>query len=127
MKAMTASAKGTMEAPGTLVSQKAGLNRGILDKGWGAIRTRTEHKVTRHGHLTKRVPAPWTSLTCPRCSSKDRENRPCRELFSCKQCGYTAHADVVAALNIKRRALQSVLAGGTPLTALVRITVGSNG
>ncbi len=117
VKAMTASAKGTVDDPGTNVSQKAGLNRGILDKSWGAIRTRTEHKAKRHGHLTQEVPAPWTSLTCPECSYKDQENRPRRELFDCKQCGYTAHADVVGAINIKRRALQSVLAGGTPVTA----------
>ena len=117
VKAMTASAKGTVEEPGTNVSQKAGLNRGILDKGWGAIRTRTEHKVTRHGHLVQRVPAPWTSLTCPKCSSKDQENRPSRSLFSCAQCGYSGHADVVAAINVKRRVLELVLAGGTPVTA----------
>ncbi len=117
VKAMTASAKGTVEEPGTNVSQKAELNRGILDKGWGALRTKTEMKVTRHGHLTRLVPAPWTSLTCPRCTYRAQENRPRRDSFSCARCSYTGHADVVGAINIKRRALQSVLAGGTPVTA----------
>ena len=32
---MTASASGTIEAPGRTVAQKAGLNRAILDAGWG--------------------------------------------------------------------------------------------
>ncbi|MHB1553232.1 MAG: RNA-guided endonuclease InsQ/TnpB family protein [Acidimicrobiales bacterium] len=117
VRAMTASAKGTVEEPGTNVAQKVGLDRGILDKGWGAMRTRTEHKAKRHGHLVQRVPAPWTSLTCPECSSRDRKNRPRRALFSCANCGYAGHADVVGAINIKRRALELVLAGGTPVTA----------
>lgn len=32
---MSKSAKGTVEAPGTNVAQKSGLNRAILDQGWG--------------------------------------------------------------------------------------------
>ena len=35
IKNMTASAKGTAEEPGTHVKQKSGLNRAILDQGWG--------------------------------------------------------------------------------------------
>src|SRR5664279_2410554 len=54
---MTRSAKGTMDAPGdaprdapgdapgTNVRPKAGLNRAILDKGWGVLVTRLEQKA----------------------------------------------------------------------------------
>ena len=35
VKNMTASVKGTVEEPGTRVAQKRGLNRLILDQGWG--------------------------------------------------------------------------------------------
>jgi len=35
VKQMTATAKGTVAAPGRNVRQKARLNRAILDKGWG--------------------------------------------------------------------------------------------
>ncbi|MEV0203214.1 hypothetical protein [Nonomuraea sp. NPDC050691] len=35
---MTRSASGTIERPGRNVAQKAGLNRGILDAGWGCSR-----------------------------------------------------------------------------------------
>jgi len=35
VRAMTKSAKGTVERPGKRVRQKAGLNRGILGQGWG--------------------------------------------------------------------------------------------
>ena len=34
---MTRSAKGTLARPGTKVKQKSGLNRAILDQGWGGI------------------------------------------------------------------------------------------
>src|SRR5450759_3164107 len=43
---MTRSAKGTVEAPGTNVRQKAGLNRAILAKGWGVLVTRLEQKAS---------------------------------------------------------------------------------
>ncbi|GAB3846393.1 hypothetical protein GCM10027610_064390 [Dactylosporangium cerinum] len=36
---MTRSASGTVEAPGTGVAQKSGLNRSILDAGWGCSST----------------------------------------------------------------------------------------
>src|SRR5450759_3873648 len=42
---MTRSAKGTVDAPGTNVRQKAGLNRAILAKGWGVLVTRLEQKA----------------------------------------------------------------------------------
>lgn len=35
IKNMTGSATGTAEAPGRQVAQKSGLNRAILDQGWG--------------------------------------------------------------------------------------------
>ncbi|MEV0198123.1 hypothetical protein [Nonomuraea sp. NPDC050691] len=34
---MTRSASGTLEAPGRNVAQKSGLNRSILDAGWGGV------------------------------------------------------------------------------------------
>jgi hypothetical protein len=45
IRTMTASAKGTVEAPGTNVRAKAGLNRAILAQGWGLLRRRTEDKA----------------------------------------------------------------------------------
>ncbi|MGW3819728.1 transposase [Streptomyces sp. NPDC005046] len=38
---MVKSAKGTMEAPGTNVRQKAGLNRSISGEAWGRVPTDT--------------------------------------------------------------------------------------
>ena len=39
VRAMSKSAKGTVEQPGKNVAAKSGLNRAILDQGWGAFRT----------------------------------------------------------------------------------------
>lgn len=37
LRAMTRSAKGTVEHPGTQVAQKRGLNRAISRSGWGLL------------------------------------------------------------------------------------------
>jgi len=53
-----------------------------------------------------KVDADYTSQACPRCGFASRENRPKQGLlFSCKQCGYTLHADLVGARNIALRTL----------------------
>ncbi|MGH9069201.1 MAG: RNA-guided endonuclease InsQ/TnpB family protein, partial [Acidimicrobiales bacterium] len=117
--AMTASAKGTIEAPGKKVAQKAGLNRAILDKGWGAIEHRTGEKAPRHGHLSVVVPARNTSITCPKpgCGFVDKANRVTRSMFVCQACGYAAHADTNAAIEVRERGIKLALAGGTPVAA----------
>src|SRR5450759_2879439 len=60
---MTRSAKGTMDAPGdapgTNVRPKAGLNRAILDKGWGVLVTRLEQKAP--GRVTS-TPQPLSRM-----------------------------------------------------------------
>ena len=45
IKNMTASAKGTAEEPGSRVKQKSGLNRAILDQGWGLFFAKLEWKT----------------------------------------------------------------------------------
>jgi len=64
---MTASAKGTAEEPGKNVRQKAGLNRSILNSGWGRIRTYTQYKGLRKNKLTITIAAHYSSQECSRC------------------------------------------------------------
>ena len=45
-----------------------------------------------------------TSRTCPACGCIDKRNRPNQSTFSCVQCGYSGHADHIAACNIAGRA-----------------------
>lgn len=97
IRAMTASAKGTIEDPGENVRAKASLNRGILASGWGQLVTRLEHKA---GQRLQKVPAAYTSQTCAVCRTVDREARESQAVFRCRSCGHAAHADLNAAINI---------------------------
>lgn len=94
---MTRSARGTIESPGKNVRAKSGLNRSILEQGWGQFVTRLEHKAP--GRVEKVNPAN-TSQRCSRCLHVDRNSRKSQALFQCTSCGFTANADVNAAINI---------------------------
>jgi putative transposase len=97
IRSMTRSAKGTEDAPGRNVAQKAGLNRAILASGWGMFAARLEHKAA--GRVEKVSPA-YTSQTCSQCKTIDREARKSQAVFRCRACGYCGNADVNAARNI---------------------------
>ena len=45
IKNMTKSAKGTKDKPGKNVAQKSGLNRSVLEQGWGMFRRRLTDKA----------------------------------------------------------------------------------
>ncbi|ABW10989.1 DNA (cytosine-5-)-methyltransferase [Parafrankia sp. EAN1pec] len=97
IRRMTRSARGTVEAPGSNVRQKAGLNRGILAQGWGLLVRRLEEKAP--GRVEK-VPAAYTSQRCSACGQVASGNRESQAVFWCVVCGHTANADVNAAVNI---------------------------
>ncbi|QKW40244.1 transposase [Actinomadura sp. NAK00032] len=98
VRGMTRSARGTVDAPGTGVRQKAGLNRGILAAGWGRLVVRLEDKAP--GRVVKVDPA-YTSQTCHACGHRARDNRESQAVFRCVACGHQANADVNAARNIR--------------------------
>ena len=115
---MTASASGTAEEPGRNVAQKRGLNRSILEQGWGGILAQLEYRAERAGIRFVRVPPQNTSRTCRQCGSIEPENRKSQAVFRCVDCGYEHHADVNAAENILRRGLDiSGLAEPLPAVA----------
>ena len=97
---MTRSAKGTAEAPGRNVKQKAGLNRSILDKGWHDFERRCEYKARVNGSRVIKVNPAYTSQTCNACGHRAPENRESQAVFRCVACKHQAHADVNAAKNI---------------------------
>lgn len=93
---MIRSAKGTVEAPGRNVRQKAGLNRSIAASGWGILVKRLEYKAPGR---VERVPAAYTSMTCNACGHCEKGNRK-SQAFLCLACGHADHADINAARNI---------------------------
>ena len=100
VRGMTASAKGTVEEPGHNVRQKSGLNKAILDQGWGMFKTMLAYKLAERGGRLEEVPAAYTSQTCAECGVVDRESRKDQATFECGHCGHADNADVNAARNI---------------------------
>ena len=86
---------------------KAGLNRSIADAGWGVFLTILHAKADSAGREVIAVDPRNTSRTCPRpeCGHVSAKNRPTQEKFHCVNCGHTAHADTVGAVNVLRAGL----------------------
>ncbi|MFZ0230111.1 MAG: transposase, partial [Mycobacterium sp.] len=98
VRAMTRSARGTVDNPGNRVAQKRGLNRAILHQGWGRLIARLEYKAAGR---VERVPAAYTSQRCCACGHIARENRKSQAVFACVACDAgPCNADVNAARNI---------------------------
>ena len=106
---MTASAKGTAAEPGKMVRQKAGLNRAILDQGWGLFSRFLGYKLADRGGALIEVPAHYTSQTCAECGVVDARSRLNQARFVCTSCGHEANADTNAAIIILQRGLDKSL------------------
>lgn len=102
---MSRSAKGDAENHGKNVRAKSGLNRSILDQGWGEIRRQLEYKSEWLGNVFHAIPPHHTSQTCPVCRHKAKENRLTQAEFICVECGFSENADVVGAINVLHRGM----------------------
>ena len=109
----TASAAGSIEVPGKKVKQKSGLNRSILDQGWGEFARQLEYKLRWLGGKFIKVPPQYTSQKCCSCGHIHAENRKDQRIF-CLSCGFEDRADINAAKNILAAGL-AVLACGEHL------------
>ena len=109
-----------------IVQKAKNTNRGIALEDLRHIRQRTEarlKKSQRHRHASwafyqlrafisykatlagvclHLVDPRYTSQTCSQCGHCEKANRPDRDHFRCKQCGYEAPADYNGAINISR-------------------------
>lgn len=96
------------DRPGTYLpnraAAKAGLNKSILDTGWGVFLTLLHAKAESAGRVIIEVNPRNTSRTCHECGHVAPENREARR-FCCVACGFEGHADVNAARNILRAGL----------------------
>jgi putative transposase len=113
LRAMTRSAKGSSERPGRRVAAKAGLNRRMLDAGFGLLRAMIVAKAEEAARTVVEVDARFSSQECSRCGHTARESRR-RRRYWCVACGYTNHADVNAALVIRRRAQSALMSEPDP-------------
>jgi len=103
LRGMARSARGTTEKPGTNVAQKAGLNRSILDAGFGMLASLIREKAAYAARMVIEVNARYTSQTCAACGRVCKESRK-GPRFVCVRCGHAADADVNAAQVILLRA-----------------------
>lgn len=112
VKNMSKSAKGTADKHGKMVKQKAGLNKSILDQGWGMFRQFLAYKLKyNYGTELIEVNPQYTSQRCSGCGHTHADNRKNQASFKCVKCGLSMNADFNASLNIKAAGL-AVLACG---------------
>ena len=114
-RAMTASARGTVESPGRNVAAKSGLNRALLGANPGEVRRQLEWKSARLNRTFVKVDAAYTSQRCSACMrhpldadaprSSDgtafAHGRLSQASFVCPLCGWRENADVNAAKVIR--------------------------
>ncbi|MFC5220445.1 RNA-guided endonuclease InsQ/TnpB family protein [Streptomyces coerulescens] len=95
------------ETPGAYLpngaASKAGLNRSILDAGWGVFLGILAQKAESAARVLIPVDPRNTSRTCPKCGHVDAQNRD-GERFQCTSCQHIDHADRVGAWNVALRA-----------------------
>jgi putative transposase len=87
------------------VAQKSGLNRSILDASPFELRRQLEYKTQWRGGLLVAVAPQNTSRKCPDCGHVSAENRRSQAKFVCVECGFSAPADLVGAINIREAGL----------------------
>ncbi|GMM94177.1 RNA-guided endonuclease InsQ/TnpB family protein [Qipengyuania sp. MTN3-11] len=94
------------------VAQKRGLNRSILNVGWGSIEMMLTYKLEERGGTLIKINPAYTSQTCSACGTIDKGSRESQARFVCTSCGHSENADINAAKNILRQGLPGVDGGG---------------
>jgi putative transposase len=79
------------------------LAKSISDAAWGAFINLLESKAESAGRRVWKVAAAFTSQDCSNCGERVRKSLAVRE-HRCIGCGFVAHRDHNAAINIKGRA-----------------------
>ena len=98
---MTRSARGSVEEPGRNVRAKAGLNRALLDAGFGELRRQLAYKCPGYGSrlvLADRFFA--SSKRCSGCGAVRVRLRLSERAYRCSDCGLVLDRDLNAALNL---------------------------
>lgn len=103
---MIRGARGTVEAPGRKVRQKAGLNRSIIDTAPGEFRRQLTYKTSWYGSKLA-VLDRWfpSSKTCSMCGWRNPSLTLKDRTFRCDNCETAIDRDYNAARNIARHAV----------------------
>jgi IS605 OrfB family transposase len=81
-------------------------NRNKAKWSYAELHGYIDYKANLNGSLATKVPAHYTSKSCPKCGHTSDANRPNKGLlFRCECCSHELHADFVGARNIAMRAL----------------------
>jgi predicted RNA-binding Zn-ribbon protein involved in translation (DUF1610 family) len=72
------------------------------------LRAKIAYKAAMAGVVVVFVDPHYTSQTCSQCGHCERANRRSQSSFLCRRCGFAAHADWNAALNIRARGRAAV-------------------
>ena len=75
------------------------------------LRQKIAYKAVLAGVPVIPVDPKNTSRACPICGCADKRNRSTQSTFSCIRCGFSGHADTIAAVNIGRRAARLLATG----------------
>ena len=86
------------------------LAKSICDAGWGGFLEILTVKAVSAGREIEKVAPAYTSQDCSRCGERCRLSLAVRE-FKCLVCGYLAHRDHNAAINVVARARRSNVSG----------------
>jgi len=76
------------------------MNRKLHNWNFYQLQAFIEYKALAEGLKIMRIPPRYTSRMCHVCRHAEKGNRKSQALFKCKACGYQAHADYNASMNI---------------------------
>ncbi len=93
--------RGRIRAKGTVSKRH---KRVLHSWSFAQLRSFIAYKARVAGVLVVLVDPAYTSQTCSRCGHCERANRKSQAKFLCRSCGFSAHADLNAAVNIRSRA-----------------------
>jgi IS605 OrfB family transposase len=84
----------------TRMRRKTETQRRIHSWSFAQLRGFIGYKAEERGCTVVAVDPRHTSQACSRCGHSARNNRRSRDLFVCRMCGYSLHADLNGARNI---------------------------
>ncbi len=124
-KQIVATAKGTgrgisfEELDGIRIRVRVRHGQRVVLHSWAFLQLKlfVQYKAALAGVLAVQVDPRNSSRECSKCGHVDKANRPSQSRFSCRSCGFTAHADLNAASVLAGRAEGKPATRGSRLSA----------